>query len=68
MINDLDNEQLQKLAGGYSNKACLKDFGTGIIEGTAAGAAWGGLPGAFIGAHVGVIGGGFYCLGGKLGG
>ena len=71
----MDAEMLAKVEGGYSSTDCrnalITGVTTGIITGgTGAGLATlgvGGLAGAFVGAHIGAIGGGLTCLGGMVG-
>lgn len=66
---------MRKLKGGYSFTDCqnalITGVTTGIITGgTGAGLATlgvAGLAGAFVGAHIGAIGGGLTCLGGMVG-
>lgn len=66
---------MRKLKGGYSSTDCqnalITGVTTGIITGgTGAGLATlgvAGLVGAFVGAHIGAIGGGLTCLGGMVG-
>lgn len=72
----MDTEMLAKVEGGYSStddcqNALITGVTTGIITGgTGAGLATlgvAGLAGAFVGAHIGAIGGGLTCLGGMVG-
>ncbi|CEO60940.1 bacteriocin-like peptide BlpJ [Streptococcus pneumoniae] len=71
----MDTEMLAKVEGGYSFTDCqnalITGVTTGIITGgTGAGLATlgvAGLAGAFVGAHIGAIGGGLTCLGGMVG-
>lgn len=71
----MDTEMLAKVEGGYSSTNCqnalITGVTTGIITGgTGAGLATlgvAGLVGAFVGAHIGAIGGGLTCLGGMVG-
>ena len=71
----MDTEVLAIVEGGYSSTDCrnamIAGVTTGIITGgTGAGLATlgvGGLAGAFVGAHIGAIGGGLTCLGGMVG-
>lgn len=66
---------MRKLKGGDSSTDCqnalITGVTTGIITGgTGAGLATlgvAGLAGAFVGAHIGAIGGGLTCLGGMVG-
>ncbi|HEL0002697.1 Blp family class II bacteriocin [Streptococcus equi subsp. zooepidemicus] len=73
-INQFDVMNIEALAtveGGYSGKDCLKDMGGYMLSGAGSGGApaggIGALPGVFVGAHVGAIGGGFACMGGMIG-
>ncbi|QVI34214.1 hypothetical protein BVJ53_09715 [Lacticaseibacillus chiayiensis] len=70
----LSEEQLTAIFGGYSGSDCLKAIGgsaaIGAIKGGVAGTAFtvgiGTAAGAFLGAHLGAIGGGAVCIGGLL--
>lgn len=70
----LTTKQMEKVAGGYTSKQCLKDIGKSALAGIGAGAifglatgGWTAAPGAFVGAHVGTIAGSLICIGGMLG-
>ena len=70
----MTDEALSKVEGGYSKTDCLNAMITGIAGGIVAGGTGAGLvtlgvaglPGAFVGAHIGAIGGGATCVGGML--
>ncbi|MCO4466727.1 Bacteriocin-like peptide J BlpJ [Streptococcus infantarius subsp. infantarius] len=72
VINEVD---LSAVEGGYSAIDCRNAMLTGIASGIIAGGTGaglatlgvGGLAGAFVGAHIGAIGGGLTCVGGMIG-
>lgn len=75
VVEPLSIETLMVVWGGYSKEDCKNAMITGIAGGIVAGGTGaglvtlgvGGLAGAFVGAHIGAIGGGLTCLGGMLG-
>lgn len=65
-VQNLSEEELVLVVGGYTAKQCFRAIGSWGIAGTGAGAT-GGPAGAFVGAHIGVIAGSAVCIGGFLG-
>ena len=71
----MDTEVLAIVEGGYSSTDCRNALIGGVITGAITGGTGAGLvtlgvagpAGAFVGAHIGAIGGGLTCLGGMVG-
>ena len=65
---------MEKVAGEYTSKQCLKDIDKSALAGIGSGATfglatggWTAASGAFVGAHVGTIARSLICIGGMLG-
>ena len=74
-FNTMNEEMLAQVEGGkFTGTDCVKVVSVGAITGATTGFASGvptlgltSIPAAFVGAHIGAIGGGIVCVGGMLG-